>query len=458
MTFNKVLVVDDARVVQVKLSRMLTARGLSADAVGSGREALAYLESHAPDVILMDYMMPDLDGYQVTRMITANPRTSRIPVIMCTGQDTPEDRARAHESGASGFLTKPVEDAALDALLATARQKAAAPKQVAPAVPVAAAAEAPAPAPAPTENMAQIVERAARDAAQAVVREAMAALSENTTQAARQAAQAVATSILRDAMANWRAEEAKTHERTERTAVAAAERVAQSMTQQALDAAKATRQDDEAEEARLLESARQAGREAAEAQLPGHLEAVRTASEETVREALASAQAKIDEASRQALLSARPALQDLARETAQAAALRAVRDARAAEKGGEDAARNQVQQLARAVAEQVARETLQKALAEAAESGRQAAAQQVDGAMQSIRVQVDEEVQRAVESAREILAESAHPEPHAADAGAVEQQPARPTAPPSALADKVLLPWLAALTLGMLYLLVRSFA
>ena len=62
----------------------------------------------------MDFMMPDMDGYEVTGMITANPVTAAIPVVMCTGHDTPQDRARAKDSGASGFVTKPVDDTALD--------------------------------------------------------------------------------------------------------------------------------------------------------------------------------------------------------------------------------------------------------------------------------------------------------------------------------------------------------
>src|SRR5678815_3970742 len=98
--------------------RMLEARGLGVDTASSGHEALDFLKANSPDVIFMDFMMPDMDGYEVTGMITANPRTSTIPVVMCTGHDTPQDRLRAKENGASAFVTKPVDDAALDGLLA----------------------------------------------------------------------------------------------------------------------------------------------------------------------------------------------------------------------------------------------------------------------------------------------------------------------------------------------------
>ena len=73
MDIGRALIVDDSKVVQFKLKRMLEARGLGVDTASSGHEALDFLKSHAPDVIFMDFMMPDMDGYEVTGMITANP-------------------------------------------------------------------------------------------------------------------------------------------------------------------------------------------------------------------------------------------------------------------------------------------------------------------------------------------------------------------------------------------------
>ena len=118
MSIGRALIVDDSKVVQFKLKRMLESRGLGVDTASSGHEALDFLKAHAPDVIFMDFMMPDMDGYEVTGMITADPHTAAIPVVMCTGHDTPQDRARAKENGASAFVTKPVDDTALDSLLA----------------------------------------------------------------------------------------------------------------------------------------------------------------------------------------------------------------------------------------------------------------------------------------------------------------------------------------------------
>ena len=131
MNIGRALIVDDSKVVQFKLKRMLEARGLGVDTASSGHEALDYLKSHAPDVIFMDFMMPDMDGYEVTGIITTNPVTAAIPVIMCTGHDTPQDRARARENRASGFVTKPVDDPTLDAVLAQLHERAASPAPVA---------------------------------------------------------------------------------------------------------------------------------------------------------------------------------------------------------------------------------------------------------------------------------------------------------------------------------------
>ena len=69
MDIAKALVVDDSKVVQFKLKRMLEARGMAVDTAASGLEALNYLKNHAPHVIFMDCMMPDMDGYEATRRI-----------------------------------------------------------------------------------------------------------------------------------------------------------------------------------------------------------------------------------------------------------------------------------------------------------------------------------------------------------------------------------------------------
>ena len=79
----------------------------------SGAEALALCERAECDIVLLDVMMPDMDGFEVCRRLKSNPATHHIPVVMVTALDQPSDRVRGLEAGADDFLTKPVADVAL---------------------------------------------------------------------------------------------------------------------------------------------------------------------------------------------------------------------------------------------------------------------------------------------------------------------------------------------------------
>ena len=79
----------------------------------SGTEALAICERAQCDIVLLDVMMPEMDGFEVCRRLKANPLTHHIPVVMVTALDQPSDRVRGLEAGADDFLTKPVSDIAL---------------------------------------------------------------------------------------------------------------------------------------------------------------------------------------------------------------------------------------------------------------------------------------------------------------------------------------------------------
>lgn len=65
------------------------------------------------DIVLLDVMMPDMDGFEVCRRLKSNPKTHFIPVVMVTALDSPADRVRGLEAGADDFLTKPVSDVVL---------------------------------------------------------------------------------------------------------------------------------------------------------------------------------------------------------------------------------------------------------------------------------------------------------------------------------------------------------
>src|SRR5580693_3609735 len=79
----------------------------------SGQECLARMAESVPDIVLLDVMMPGMDGFEVCRRIKSDPKTAHIPVVMVTALDQPSDRVAGLEAGADDFLTKPVDDAAL---------------------------------------------------------------------------------------------------------------------------------------------------------------------------------------------------------------------------------------------------------------------------------------------------------------------------------------------------------
>lgn len=109
----RILVVDDVPANVKLLEARLTGEYFDVVVALSGREALAVCERGLCDIVLLDVLMPDLDGFDVCRRLKANPATHHIPVVMVTALDQPSDRVRGLEAGADDFLTKPVSDIAL---------------------------------------------------------------------------------------------------------------------------------------------------------------------------------------------------------------------------------------------------------------------------------------------------------------------------------------------------------
>ena len=109
----RVLVVDDVPANVRLLEARLSAEYFDVTTACSGVEALALCERAECDILLLDVMMPGLDGFEVCRKLKSNPRTHHIPVVMVTALDQPSDRVRGLEAGADDFLTKPVTDIAL---------------------------------------------------------------------------------------------------------------------------------------------------------------------------------------------------------------------------------------------------------------------------------------------------------------------------------------------------------
>lgn len=106
----RVLIVDDIPTNVRLLEARLTAEYFEVVSASSGQQALDICASQDIDIVLLDVMMPVMDGFEVCRRLKANARTHHIPVLMITALDQPSDRVAGLEAGADDFLTKPVDD------------------------------------------------------------------------------------------------------------------------------------------------------------------------------------------------------------------------------------------------------------------------------------------------------------------------------------------------------------
>ena len=109
----RILVVDDVPTNLKLLEVRLSAEYFEVLLASSGEQALEICARGQCDIVLLDVMMPGMDGFEVARRIKSNPATHHIPVIMVTALDQPADRVKGLEAGADDFLTKPVDDVAL---------------------------------------------------------------------------------------------------------------------------------------------------------------------------------------------------------------------------------------------------------------------------------------------------------------------------------------------------------
>ncbi|EJZ23256.1 PleD family two-component system response regulator [Rhizobium sp. Pop5] len=106
----RILVVDDIPANVKLLEARLLAEYFDVMTAADGYEALAICERHQVDLILLDIMMPGIDGFEVCERLKASQKTAHIPVVMVTALDQPADRVRGLKAGADDFLTKPVND------------------------------------------------------------------------------------------------------------------------------------------------------------------------------------------------------------------------------------------------------------------------------------------------------------------------------------------------------------
>lgn len=107
MTASKVLVIDDEPTIRHVLKLQLESAGFEVETEENGAAGLARAGTMMPDLILLDVMMPEMDGFQVCRAIRSSQRTFHVPVIMLTAKTESEDKVRGLEAGANDYLEKP---------------------------------------------------------------------------------------------------------------------------------------------------------------------------------------------------------------------------------------------------------------------------------------------------------------------------------------------------------------
>jgi len=101
------LVVDDSATDLKNLEQIVSAAGYAVITATSGKEAVAKAKSERPDAVLMDVLMPEMNGFQACRNITSDPATKDIPVILVSSKGEKTDRVWGEEQGARGYVTKP---------------------------------------------------------------------------------------------------------------------------------------------------------------------------------------------------------------------------------------------------------------------------------------------------------------------------------------------------------------
>ena len=113
MSIHRILVVEDSPTEQFHLRDILTRSGYQVAIAESGERALELARSDPPDLILMDVVMPGMNGFQATRHFRRDRLLSRIPVILCSTKSQDTDRVWGLRQGANDYLTKPVREADL---------------------------------------------------------------------------------------------------------------------------------------------------------------------------------------------------------------------------------------------------------------------------------------------------------------------------------------------------------
>ncbi len=118
MPINKILVVDDSPTERHVLVDLLTRNGYQVLTAESGEEGIEKARSEQPDLVLMDVVMPGLNGYQATRTLTRDDATKHIPIIVCTSKGQETDKIWGLRQGAQDYMVKPINHEELLAKIA----------------------------------------------------------------------------------------------------------------------------------------------------------------------------------------------------------------------------------------------------------------------------------------------------------------------------------------------------
>ncbi len=108
MAINKILVVDDSPTERTFMEGLLIKAGFTVIFASSGEEGIEVAKSAQPDLVLMDVVMPGLNGFQATRAITREETTKHIPVFICTTKDQETDKIWGMRQGAKDYIVKPI--------------------------------------------------------------------------------------------------------------------------------------------------------------------------------------------------------------------------------------------------------------------------------------------------------------------------------------------------------------
>ncbi len=106
---SKILVVEDSLAQRQMIYELLTKSGLTVSVANDGVEALEKFDQQKPDLVVLDIVMPRMNGYEVCRRIKTDPKTQNIPVVMCSSKGEEFDRYWGMKQGADAYIAKPFE-------------------------------------------------------------------------------------------------------------------------------------------------------------------------------------------------------------------------------------------------------------------------------------------------------------------------------------------------------------